>query len=323
MSSVCTEGVKPLESIDRTLAQLSDNENFGKRMNRSRQLVFQNDKIQAFLREHPEIDSETVDRSMAKLFEFANQSVGCGACPNLGGCINVMKGYQPVLFLNHGQIDVRYERCPYKIQVDERREQEALIQSLYVPREILRADMESVDLGEEQRQEAIEAADEFTQRFQLGKTQKGLYFHGKFGVGKTYLMGAIANELAKEKGVRSLIVYTPDFFREMKASIGDQTVNEKLDYIKRAPVLILDDIGAETISSWVRDDLLGTVLQYRMMEEMPTLYTSNYDYDELEDHLAYSHKTGTELLKAKRIMERIRHLTVPVQVGGENRRTKK
>lgn len=312
-----------MESIDRTLEQLSANEDFEERMSRSRQYVFQNEKIQAFLREHPEIDSETVDHSMAKLYEFASQSVNCGACPHLKGCINVMKGYQPVLFLNHSQIDVRYERCPYKIQADEERKRKSLVQSLYVPKEILRADMEKVDLGEEQRKEAIEAADDFTQRFQPGQKQKGLYLHGKFGVGKTYLMGAIANQLATEKGVRSLIVYTPDFFREMKASIGDQTVNEKLDVIKQAPVLILDDIGAETISSWVRDDLLGTILQYRMMEEMPTLYTSNYDYDELEDHLAYSHKSGTELLKAKRIMERIRHLTIPVQIGGENRRTKK
>lgn len=312
-----------LESIDRTLAQLANNENFEERMNQSRQIVFQNEKIQSFLREHPEIDTQTVDRSMPKLFEFAYQSINCGACPALDGCINVMKGYQPILFLNQGQIDVRYERCPFKARADKAREQQALVQSVYVPREILRANMEHVDLDEQQRQQAIEAADDFTQRFQPGKTTKGLYFYGKFGVGKTYLMGAIANELARQKDVDTTIVYTPAFFREMKAAIGDQTVNEKLDQIKGASVLILDDIGSETISSWVRDDLLGTILQYRMMEELPTLYTSNYDYEELEDHLAYSHKSGTELLKAKRIMERIRHLTVPVQIGGENRRAKK
>lgn len=85
--------------------------------------------------------------------------------------------------------------------------------------------------------------------------------------------------------------------------------------------MILDDIGSETISSWIRDDVLGAILQYRMMEGLPTLYTSNLDYDELEEHLAYSQKSGAEQLKAKRIMERIRHYTIPQYIGGANRRT--
>ena len=133
-------------------------------------------------------------------------------------------------------------------------------------------------------------------------------------------MCAIANELALSKKVKSLIVYTPDFFRELKHSIGQDTFHDKLNYIKTVPLLILDDIGSETISSWIRDDVLGSILQYRMMEGLPTLYSSNLDYDELEDHLAYSQKSGTEQLKAKRIMERIRHYTIPQYVGGANRR---
>src|SRR5690606_7794142 len=130
---------------------------------------------------------------------------------------------------------------------------------------------------------------------------KGLYLYGKFGVGKTFIMGAIANELA-DRQIETMLVYTPDFFREMKQSIGDGTITEKLDRVKNAQVLILDDIGAEGISSWIRDDVLGVILQYRMMENLPTLFTSNYDFDELEEHLAYSERSGYERLKAMRIM---------------------
>lgn len=74
------------------------------------------------------------------------------------------------------------------------------------------------------------------------------------------------------------------------------------------------------MSSWVRDDILGVILQHRMLEKLPTLYTSNYDFDELEEHLAYSQKGGIEQLKSKRIMERIRHFAEPVFIEGENRR---
>jgi len=50
--------------------------------------------------------------------------------------------------------------------------------------------------------------------------------------------------------------------------------------------LILDDIGAESISEWVRDEVLGAILQYRMSENLPTCYTSNFDYELLEQYLA-------------------------------------
>ena len=56
------------------------------------------------------------------------------------------------------------------------------------------------------------------------------------------------------------------------------TLNEKIDYVKKAPVLMLDDIGAETMSAWTRDEILGTILHYRMSEQLPTFITSNFDY---------------------------------------------
>ena len=59
--------------------------------------------------------------------------------------------------------------------------------------------------------------------YREGNTTKGLYFYGQFGVGKSYLLGAIANELAAEK-IPSMIVYVPELFRELKSSIGDSTL---------------------------------------------------------------------------------------------------
>ena len=38
------------------------------------------------------------------------------------------------------------------------------------------------------------------------------------------------------------------------------------------PVLILDDIGSEMNTQWVRDEVLGPILQFRMLEELPTFF---------------------------------------------------
>ena len=103
---------------------------------------------------------------------------------------------------------------------------------------------------------------------------KGLFYMESFGVGKSYLLGAIANQFA-EKGISSLIVYVPEFLREMKQSLGDQTLNEKLEAVKNANILMLDDIGAEAMSSWTRDEILGSIMQFRMQEQLPTFFSSN------------------------------------------------
>ena len=154
---------------------------------------------------------------------------------------------------------------------------------------------------------------------QPGKSARGIYLYGGLGVGKSYLLGAACNKLA-ERNIGSYMVYTPEFFREMKGAIAEQRVEEKIQALQEVPVLIFDDIGAESISGWARDEVLGPILQYRIMENLPTLYTSNYDYDQLEKHLAYSQKGGIEQLKAKRIMERIRHYTDAYFLNGRNRR---
>ena len=134
-------------------------------------------------------------------------------------------------------------------------------------------------------------------------------------------LGALANELAQRR-IRTVAVYVPEFLREMKQSIQDQTLNEKIDFVKNAQVLILDDFGAESMSAWTRDEVLGTILQYRMAEQLPTFFTSNFSYEELEHHLTYSQRGEKDVVKAARIMERIRTVSKAVKLNGENRREK-
>ncbi|WP_017726627.1 primosomal protein DnaI [Halalkalibacterium ligniniphilum] len=308
-----------MESIQSSLKQFSTgNRNFQQRLQALKETVLQDQYVQQFLREHEEVDDTMLEQGLPKLYEFQKEQHHCAHCPGLQACPNMMKGFQPTLIVNRHFLDLQYNPCSIKIEVEREKRKQSLIKSLYIPKEILEARFDNVEFDGE-RSHASNAALNFALTAKPGEDGHGLYFYGKFGVGKTYLMGAIVNDL-KEREIDSAIVYAPDFFREMKYAIGDGTFQQKLDYVKSAAVLILDDLGAEAITSWTRDDVLGAILQHRMMEKLPTLFTSNYDYDELEKHLSYSDKGGTEELKAKRVMERIRHYTTPVFVEGKNRR---
>jgi primosomal protein DnaI len=312
--------VTAVENIKDTLKKLTNNQNFQQRYEALRNEVLGDLRVQNFLHEHEgKITREMVDKSLMKLHEFVNQSKGCEECSSLASCKNMIQGYEPRLVYNGKFIDVKYDRCAKKVFHDEKQKSERLIGSLYVPKEILKASLGDVDLEDSGRFIAIKLAKDFVKNYNKDERQKGLYLHGPFGTGKSYLLGAIANELAK-KQVRSMIVYVPELFREMKNAIGDNSVNEKLDVIKKAPVLMLDDIGAETVSSWARDEILGPILQFRMSENLPTFFTSNFDVNGLGHHLTYSQRGEEEQLKAARILERIKYLATPVKVEGKNRR---
>ena len=311
-----------MQKINSTLNKLANGNQFQKRYEALKKEVLEDQQIHEFLHENSSvITSEMVEKSLGKLYEFSTQSKKCDKCPSLDGCVNLMQGYYPKLVIEGNALDLHYEECPRKVVADEKRKREKLIRSLYVPSDILSATIEDflkTDTSNE-RIEVMEKVVSFIMNYASGQKQKGFYIYGKFGVGKTYLLGAIANQLA-EKQISSLIVYFPDFLRELKGSIGDNTVNEKIEMVKKAPVLMLDDLGAESMTSWGRDEVLGPILQFRMLENLPTFFTSNFDFKELENHLTFSQRGEKEEVKAARVMERIQYLAEPIKLAGKNRR---
>ncbi len=49
----------------------------------------------------------------------------------------------------------------------------------------------------------------------------------------------------------------------------------KQNYPEYENILMLDDIGAEEITPWARDEVIGPLLHYRMVQELPTFFSSN------------------------------------------------
>lgn len=287
-----------------------------------RREILEHPHVQEFLAQHAdELSYDNVERNLPKLHEFISQSTECCGCDNTEHCTNYLKGFLPTLRVVRNSIEMDYVRCEQKIREEERRDVANMIASMHMPKDVLQATIHDLSIDDESRVAIAQKAAQFVKiTKETGQLPaKGFYLYGKFGVGKSFVLGALANELASIK-IRSVVVFVPEFLREMKNAIGDNTLNEKIDYIKKAPVLMLDDLGAETMTAWTRDEILGTIFHYRMAEQLPTFITSNFNYEELEHHLAQSQKGDIEVVKAGRIMERIKALTVPIKMRGKNRR---
>lgn len=308
-----------MESIQQSLKKMLDNnQDFKARYEKMQQAILQDQDVKAFLDAHPEIDENVINRRLSVLHEYRQQSINCDKCQSVETCCNVVKGYSPNLKWENDDIHIVYDRCRLKRQDEERKEKQKMIKSLYMPQEILEATVDKIDYDPSRKQAFVEM-NTFLDEAKDRLPHRGLFFTGPFGVGKTFFLGVIANRLS-ELNYTSTLIYMPEFVREMREAINTNTVQETMNVFKYADVLMIDDIGAETMNPWFRDEVLGSILQYRMNERLPVFFTSNYSMDQLEKVLATSTKGGVEEVKAGRIMERIRKLSIEIPLGGDNRR---
>jgi DNA replication protein DnaC len=115
-----------------------------------------------------------------------------------------------------------------------------------------------------------------------------LLLHGPAGAGKTHLAAAIGNHLVQQ-GLFVLFAGVPDLLDSLRRSYGDRRdgghAADLLTRVIQAPVLILDDLGAERETEWVREQLY-VVINRRYTGLQPTVFTTNVRLQDLDPRIA-------------------------------------
>ncbi len=253
----------------------------------------------------------------SKLEETVKELELCSKCKSLHECKNKVQGY--IYYPRVVEDRLEFDYVPCKHMKKELKETESIKSDVFsLPLEIKKARMKDIHQDDAKRVKIIKWLTDFYKNYQKDPHIKGLYLYGSFGSGKTYMVSALLNELSKETyGV--VIVYYPELLRSLKESFENNDFSSKINNITTAKLLMLDDIGAETVTSWNRDEILGTILQYRMDNKLPTFFTSNLTLKELENHFNVRN-TSEEAIKARRIIERIKQITDYQELISENRR---
>lgn len=248
------------------------------------------------------------------LMDSAKEIDNCKNCRNLCQCKNEIKGHCLVPKVNSNTINFSYDICRFCYN-EKYRDNLVLFD---VPKAIKNASMKDIYTNDKNRITIIKELKCFINNYKSDEKTKGIYLYGSFGSGKTYLIAALFNELAKSN-VKSVIVHVPELLRDLKDSFSGG-YSEKFNTLKKTQLLLLDDIGAEYLTSWGRDEVLEPILQYRMDEGLPTFFTSNFTIEELEKHLSMTNNS-IDKVKAKRIIERIKQLSNPIELISKNLRT--
>ena len=277
------------------------------------QKIMKDPDVAAFIQQES-LTPEELNRSISKFNQYITERDKF-----LRGDMDyIAKGYKPILVMNHGYADVSYEETPELIAAEKEAAIKNRLKLINLPASLKKASLTQVDLDDLGRLPVFEKLLAFVEQYPT--IRKGLYLYGDFGVGKSFMVAALAHDLSEKRGVSSTLLHYPSFVIDVKNAIGDGNVKTLVDEIKLSEVLILDDIGAEQSTAWVRDEILQVILQYRMQENLPTFFTSNFNFEELELHFAKGKHGNDETWEARRVMERIRYLAEETRLEGVNRR---
>ena len=264
---------------------------------------------------HISLPDEELMKYTSSLLDSKEEYDHCKSCKNLLSCKNKVCGYCYLPRVVDGNLVFEYHACKYLKKQEKEFSYLKNVSIFEEPKEIREASMKQIYTDDKKRTPIIKWLIQFIKNYP--KVEKGLYLYGNFGCGKTYLISAMFHELAHD-GVKSAIVFWPEFLRDLKGSFQTD-FKEKFEKIKKVSLLLIDDIGAESTTSWERDEILSPLLQYRMQEHLPTFFTSNLSLEELETHFSIS-KESIDVVKARRIMERVKQLTEVQELNSKNLR---
>ena len=109
---------------------------------------------------------------------------------------------------------------------------------------------------------------------------------GNTGSGKTHLASAIANELTDSE-TPALMLTVPSLLDRLRATFAPDaphSFSEMYNLVERVGVLVLDDLGAQSSTSWATEKLFQ-LLNERHVRELPTVITTNLALRDFEPRL--------------------------------------
>ena len=153
--------------------------------------------------------------------------------------------------------------------------------------------------------------------------KKGFYLYGKMGIGKTFILKRFCKLLA-EKGKKVGFINVSNLIQVIKSTFNKITSSQSITILKtlqNVEYLFIDDIGAEKISSWFRDEFLFPLLNERMERKKITFFSSNYSFFNLAKQESKTNNSQyQDFDKSNRLISRIKALSVEMNITGINKR---
>jgi DNA replication protein DnaC len=207
------------------------------------------------------------------------------------------------------------ERRVVRCECRQRVRADRLLQAARIPRRYQHCELAEFDTAYPGAHPSLAQAKLFAARFVANYPveDKGLLLVGSVGVGKTHLAVGIIKELILTKGVQCLFYDYRELLKEIRNSYNPSVAATEMDVLRpalNAPVLVLDELGAERPTDWVWDTV-SHILNTRYNEKRTTIITTNFvdappAGEEPVDNFSRARRAAREETLGDRITERMR-----------------
>jgi DNA replication protein DnaC len=148
----------------------------------------------------------------------------------------------------------------------------------------------------------------YADRFeQMMEKNQGLLLYGNVGTGKSYLSACIANNIMERLHTvcATSMVKIMDLARDFNAK---ETLSNLEAKMMKADLLILDDLGTESESSYAKE-IVYRVIDGRYRVKKPMVITTNLTLDAMQNCLD---------MDKKRVYDRVLEVCYPMQFNGKS-----
>lgn len=251
------------------------------------------------------------DAEVLKLLDFEEEKRECDDC--IGLPCNKKHGFSKcvplVEWTNFGLI-IRYRECLYQLQCRK---------DIQVANNRAVSNVPYIYRGKTLEDFIVDSNNASGVKYaRKAKTiQRGAYFFGERGTGKTFLAAIIAQEFLTA-GYTVLFEKVPNISTKIRSAYSQGENEEQiLKALKRVDLLILDDIGAEKSTTFL-GSVLCNIIDSRYDKEKMTIITSNLSLEDLRRQL--DNATDGINFNGSRIVDRLRSMCKPILFKGESRR---
>jgi DNA replication protein DnaC len=135
-----------------------------------------------------------------------------------------------------------------------------------------------------------------------GFRRSGLLFLGPPGVGKTHLAAGVLRDVVERYRVRGRFVEFTALIHQIQSTFdpgSPESKREILDPLMTAELLVLDELGSQQLTPWVRE-ILYLIINHRYTRQLPTLFTTNYRLESMRTPAQPEAATAAGALRPRR-----------------------